>query len=79
MEDDVDAIDALAAALAATIPYVGGPWCGKVEFVVGPVHFRRCYYDCEDPSRIHIYELSRDHAGRAVYRWLRCEKSPATQ
>lgn len=59
----------LAAAIAATIPYVGGPHCGKVEFVTGPVQFRRCYRDCEDPYRFHVYELARDHTGRAVYRY----------
>lgn len=72
-------LDAAAAQIAATIPYVGGPWCGKVEYVVGPVHFRRCYYDTDEPERIHIYELSRDQAGRAVYRWLRCETEPNSQ
>jgi hypothetical protein len=69
----VDAIDKLAASIAATIPYVGGPMCGKVEFVIGSVHFRRCYYDTVEPHRIHVYELSRDYAGRAVYLWLRVE------
>jgi hypothetical protein len=75
----VNPADQLAAAIAATFPYVGGPWCGKVEFVTGPVQFRRCYYDTEQPHRIHVYELARDHAGRAVYRWLRCETSPDSQ
>lgn len=66
-------IDQLASAIAATIEMVGGPWDGKLYHVTGPVRWRCCWYDSDEPHRIHIYELSRDHAGRAVYRWLRCE------
>ena len=64
-----DQADKLAAAIAATIEYVGGPYCGRTEYIVGPVHFRRCWYDASDRTRIHIYALARDGAGRAVYRY----------
>lgn len=65
--------DKLAASMAATIPYCGGPWCGKVEYVTGPVRFRKCFFTDETHTAVEVYELARDHAGRAVYRWLRRE------
>jgi hypothetical protein len=66
----VNPVDQLAAAIAATIEMVGGPWDGKLYHVTGPVRWRCCWYDNDDPNTVHIYELARDPVnGQAVYQY----------
>jgi hypothetical protein len=57
-----------ASLVAATIEYCGGPYCGQTHYVVGPVPWMRCYYDCDDETSIHVYKLARsDVDGHAVF------------
>jgi hypothetical protein len=59
-----------ASLVAASIEFYGGPWDGKPMYVVGPISWQSCWYDCDDPNLIHVYRLARSEVnGKAIYKY----------